>query len=347
MSERLSRRATMADVARLAGVSTATVSRVINETATVAAETASRVRAAIETLDYRPHTAARILAGHRTKTLGLTFPQISGYYFAALLRGIASGAAAYGYDLLIYSEQETIRDRTASPYPVGEHNTDGLLLFTDSLPESELRRLHARGFPVVLIHWSPPEDLNIPCVTIENKSSAARLVDHLITVHGSRRIVYLAGPQGHEDSRWREKGYRQALEAHGIRVDPALIAEGGFSHEIAHRTMTRLLEAGVRFDAVFAGDDDSAVGAMTALCEAGKRIPEDVAVVGFDDIEIAQYLTPPLTTVRAPVEQVGREAVDQLVRLIQTGEADLLTLLSTKLVIRHSCGCGVTTRKEV
>ena len=340
MNEQRLRRATIADVARVAGVSTATVSRVINQTAPVAPETTARVQAAIAALDYRPHTAARVLASNRTNTIGLVFPQISGYYFAALLRGIAAGAGDHGYDLLIYSAQESATQRTVCSYPVGEQNTDGLLVFTDGLPEDELRRLHARGFPVVLIHWSPPEGLDIPSVTIENKASAYRLVAHLITVHQRRRIVYLAGPEAHEDSHWREKGYRQALAEHGIPFDPRLIASGEFNREIAHKTVARLCQDGVQFDAIFAGDDDSATGALTALLEAGKRVPEDVALVGFDDIEIARYLQPPLTTVRAPVERVGHEAVQQLVRLIRSGEADPLTLLPTQLIIRRSCGCN-------
>ena len=340
MSGQRSHRATIVDVARLADVSTATVSRMINQTASVAPETAARVRAAIAALDYRPHTAARILASRRTKTIGLVFPQISGYYFAPLLRGIAAGAGDHGYDLLIYSAQESATHRTDFQYPVGEQNTDGLLVFTDGLPEGELRRLHTIGFPVVLIHWSSPDGLDIPSVTVENKASAYRLVDHLITVHHRHRIVFLAGPEEHEDSHWREKGYCQALEGRGIPVDPALIAKGGFSKEIAYAAVERLLRDGARFDAIFAGDDDSATGALTALLEAGMSVPEDVALVGFDDIEVAQYLNPPLTTVRTPVEQVGREAVNQLVRLVHTGEADPLTLLPTQLVIRRSCGCG-------
>ena len=341
MSERRVRRATIADVAGLAGVSTATVSRAINHADTVAPETARHVRAAIEALDYRPHAAAQVLARNRTNTIGLVFPEISGYYFASLLRGIAGGAGTYGYDLLIYSAQESATYRTAFQYPVGEQNTDGLLVFTDGLPEGELRRLQARGFPVVLMHWSPPAGLEIPSVTTENKASAYRLVDHLIGVHGRRRIVFLAGPEEHEDSHWREKGYRQALEAHSIPIDGALIAAGGFDREIARATVARLLRDGLDFDAIFAGDDDSATGALTALLEAGRRVPEDVALVGFDDIDIAQHLNPPLTTVRVPVEQIGREAVGQLVHLIRTGEADLLTLLPTQLVIRRSCGCNV------
>jgi DNA-binding LacI/PurR family transcriptional regulator len=191
----------------------------------------------------------------------------------------------------------------------------------------------------VLLHQTPPDALNIPVIAIENKDGAAMLVDHLIERHGRRRIVYLRGPEGHEDSVWRERGYREALEAREIPFDEHLIASGGFDDEEAFAAMQQLLSDGIAFDAVFAGDDDAAIGAMRALKLAGRRIPRDVAVVGFDDVTFARYLSPALTTVRAPIEQVGREAVRQLVRLISGGQAEALTLMRTELVIRESCGC--------
>jgi LacI family transcriptional regulator len=334
-----SARVTIADVARQAGVSTATVSRVINRTGPVAPQTETLVRTAITNLSYRPHTAAKILASNRTNTIGLIFPQISGYYFAPLLRGIAACAGEYGFDLLIYSVQEGSMPREPLTYPIGDQNTDGLVVFTDGLPKQELQRLHRISFPVVLIHCTPPEGLDIPSVTIENKASARQLVDHLIEVHGRRRIAFLAGPKGHEDSYWREKGYRESLAGHNIPCDPTLVAVGGFNESIARAAVEKWLQEGVVMDAIFTGDDDSATGALVALTQAGKRVPEDVALVGFDDIDLARYLNPPLTTVRAPVEQVGYEAVRQLVQLIRTGEAEPLILLPTQLVIRQSCGC--------
>ncbi len=339
MSESKPSRATIADVAKRANVSTATVSRVINETGPVAAATAARVQAAIAALHYRPHTAARVLASNRTHTIGLVFPQISGHYFAPLLRGIATCAGQHDFDLLIYSVREGKAQHDPAHYPVGAQNTDGLVVFARGFPEQELRRLHTMSFPVVLIHSTPPEGLAIPSVTIENKASARRLVDHLIDVHHYQRIAFLAGPESHEDSYWREKGYREALDAHGVAFDPSLVGMGGFNKEVARATVESWLREGLALDAVFAGDDDSATGALAALRQAGLQVPEDIALVGFDDIDLARYLAPALTTVRAPVEQVGWEAIQQLVRLIRTGEADLLTLLPTELIIRRSCGC--------
>lgn len=333
-------RATIADVAKQASVSIATVSRVINQTAPVAPETVAQVRAAIAKLNYRPKAAAQVLASRKTNTIGLLLPEISGDFVSPLLRGIEAEARQNGFGLLVYATQGGDAVSTTRPQPLGEHNTDGVLVFVSSLPEEELLRLNQIGFPVVLIHRSSPKGLNIPCVTIENKDSAQMMIDHLIEVHGYRRIAFLTGEEGHEDSYWREIGYRESLASHNIPLDPELVAVGGFNREDAQHAIESWLTEGLEFDAVFAGDDEAAIGVLAALSRAGKRVPEDVAVVGFDDIALSRYLTPPLTTVRAPTEQVGCEATRQLVQLIRGDQADPLVLLPTELVIRQSCGCA-------
>jgi DNA-binding LacI/PurR family transcriptional regulator len=185
-----SSRPTITDVARRAGVSTATVSRVLNATARVEAETALRVHTAIKTLNYVPHAAARTLASRRTHTLGLLLPEISGAFFQPLLRGVETAASEAGYDLLVH----TTRSPSAVNTPrrtLAEHNTDGLLIFTDSVDARELTRLSDIGFPVVLLHQSPPDGIQIPFVTIENQSGTRKIIDHLIDVHHRHRIVFL------------------------------------------------------------------------------------------------------------------------------------------------------------
>ena len=330
-----SRPPTIADVARHAGVSIATVSRVLNGTTPVQNEKADRVRFAMEELQFVPRHAAQVLASKRTNTIGLVMSEISGAFFPPMLKGIEAAAYEAGYDLLIHATKKEGPSRR----PLGEHNTDGLLIFTDSLDHRELHRLHNINFPIVLLHQSPPDLLDIPVIAIENKEGASMLTRHLVEVHGYRRIVFLRGPEGHEDSVWRERGYREALEAHNIKFDPRLIGAGEFDEEEGLATIQQMLLDGIEFDAIFAGDDDSAIGAMRALKLAGRRIPQDVAVVGFDDVPFARYLSPALTTVRAPIEEIGREAVRQLARLMYGGQAQALTLMRTELVIRESCGC--------
>jgi LacI family transcriptional regulator len=330
-----SRPPTIADVAQKAGVSIATVSRVLNATTPVELEKANRVRLAVEELHFVPRHAARVLASKRTNTIGLLMSEISGAFFPPMLKGIEAAAHQAGYDLLIHSTKQEGPSRR----PLGEHNTDGLLIFTDSLDHRDLHRLYNINFPMVLLHQSPPDSLNIPVIAIENKDGAAALVSHLIETHGRRRIVFLQGPAGHEDSVWRERGYREALAAHDIDFNPQLVAAGEFDEDKAFATIRQMLLDEVAFDAIFAGDDDSAIGAMRALKLAGRLIPTEIAVVGFDDVPFVCYLSPALTTVRAPIEEVGREAVRQLVRLISGQPAEALTLMRTELVIRESCGC--------
>ncbi len=329
---------TIRDVARRAGVSVATVSRYINKTGPVSKAVGERLDAVMEELHYVPHAAARKLATHKTFTIGLLLSDIGGDFFAPLLRGIEDVLASHGYDLLIASTREPRRWHGKS-LPVGPHNTDGILGFADSLDEDHLRRLMAQHFPLVLIHRTPPPDLPIPCVTIENKAAAHAMTSHLIEQHRRRRIVFLQGPPGEEDSHWREIGYRRALADHGIPFDPGLVMRGDFDRDVAFATIEAALRQGIAFDAVFAGDDESAEGVLAALHAHGIAVPEEIAVVGFDDQRMSPYLTPPLTTVRAPTEMVGRHAAQRLIELIRDGTTELMTLLPTQLVIRRSCGC--------
>lgn len=334
------RSSTIADVARQAGVSIATVSRVLNGTTPVIDATSKRVLAAVEELHYVPRTAARTLASRRTDTLGLLLPEIGGAFFSPLLRGIEAEARVAGFDLLVHATSHIPHASTPAPdRTLAEHNTDGLLVFTQSIDFEELTRLSQINFPVVLLYQSSPAPLNIPAVLIEDRAGAQNLVGHLITVHHCRRIAFLRGPQGNEDSEQREQGYREALRLHDIAIDENLIGTGRFNEEDAGAATQHWLEEGISFDAVFAGDDDAAAGVLSVLQRAGRGIPQEVKVAGFDDQPLARFLTPPLTTVRAPTEEVGRESVRQLVRLIRGQSAEGQTVMRTELVIRESCGC--------
>ncbi len=341
------RQPTISDVASLAGVSIATVSRVINGTSPVSTGVAARVREAIASLNFIPHSAARILASRKTQTIGLILPEISGFFFSPLLRGIEEAIRGKGYDLLVHSSVSS-HDNNGSPIvKLGEHNTDGLLIYAASVHTDDIIRLHSHDFPIVLLHQSAPQGMDIPCVTFENKAGVLKIVSHLIEVHGFHRIAFLAGPASEEDSYWRELGYCEALSAHGISIDQNLISLGGFDTSIAQDSVSEWLGHGIGFEAIFAADDDSATGAITALQHAGLHVPEDIAVVGFDDIYISQYLSPPLTTIHAPIELAGFTAAQQLIRLIQQEPVQSLVLLPTQLIIRRSCGCKGSQDKEV
>ncbi len=330
---------TITDVAKTAGVSIATVSRVINNLAHVNEETILRVKVAIDELNYTPSAAAQDLAKRVTNTIGLLVPEISGMFFQPMLNGIETSAGSAGFDLFIQTTRNPLtRDRQRRK--LAEHNTDGLLVFAGSLETDELARLKKNNFPVVLLFHAPPREIDLPSITIENLSGTQKLMDHLIEVHQCRRILFLRGPEMHEDSMWREKGYRESLNAHNIPYDPRLVNRGDFNHDVAHFTMQQTIRDGIGFDAVFAGDDDAALGVLLALREAGIRVPEDVAVVGFDDQSFSSTLVPPLTTVRAPIHDVGLRAAEMLIGIIKGAEDTTHLVLPTELIIRHSCGCS-------
>lgn len=331
---------TIRDVARLAGVSVATISRYLNNSAPLSAETAERVQAAMTELDFSPHPAARSLATNRTNTIGLVLNKIEGDYFTPLLEGVVAVTESQNYNLLIFTSNQS---KHLDARLLGPTYTDGLLVFLDSLSDEDLTALHSIEHPIVLIHRTSPVGLTLPMVTIENKSASAGLVSHLIEVHHRKRIAFLQGPKENEDSHWREIGFRQALAAHGLEVDESLIVTGEYDRFTAQHSVRSLLAAGKKFDAIFAADDDSALGALTALKEAGVDVPGEVAVVGFDDQRMAPFLNPPLTTVHAPTDQVGSTAAQQLINLIRHESIEAEILLPTELIVRSSCGCSQTS----
>jgi DNA-binding LacI/PurR family transcriptional regulator len=234
------------------------------------------------------------------------------------------------------------------PPPIGPHNTDGMLVFSDGLSDDDLIALHARQFPMVLVHRTPPDSLKIPSVTVENKKITFELIEHLIKVHGRKRIMLLRGPIHQEDSYWRETGYKSALAANGIPFDERLVLNGDFERNTAYQALSKFIAAEnqVPFDAIFTGDDDAAIGVLKALRENNFRVPEDVSVIGFDDLGFSAFLTPPLTTVSAPTEAVGRIATEQLFSLFDKQFPGDITLLPTELITRRSCGCNESNKNE-
>jgi DNA-binding LacI/PurR family transcriptional regulator len=330
---------TIRDVARQASVSVATVSRYINQNAPVSPEVAERLDKVMTELRYVPHAAARHLASRKTRVVGLLLNNLHNDFFVPLLNGVEGVIRQKGYNLIIATYHADSR-KQMNP-PIGPHNTDGLLVFSDGLFDEDLTNLNASGFPMVLVHRTPPPSTPIPSVTVENMEITQQLIDHLIQAHGRRRIMFLRGPEYQEDSLKREMGYKSALQANGIPFDEKLILNGEFERDIAYQVMDHFLENGnrVAFDAVFTGDDDAAIGVLRALHKHGLKVPEDIAVIGFDDLGFAPFLNPPLTTVRAPTESVGRIAAERLFDLLENQTSDEVVILPTEIIFRRSCGC--------
>jgi DNA-binding LacI/PurR family transcriptional regulator len=330
---------TIRDVAREAGVSVATVSRYINKNAPVSAEVGERLQAVLSRMRYVPHAAARNLASRKTRVIGLLLNNLHNDFFVPLLNGVEGVVRKKGYNLIVATYHAKNGDHINPP--IGPYNTDGLLVFSDGLIDEDIEALHTSGFPMVLVHRTPPPQTSIPSVTVENLEISRMLVDHLINVHGKRRILFLRGPIHQEDSIKREAGYKAALQNNGIAIEEALILNGDFERDIAYEVMNEFLRDGKRnsFDAIFAGDDDAAIGVLKSLHEHGIRIPEDVAVTGFDDLGFASFLNPPLTTVRAPTEKVGRIATECLFGILEDHPSDEVVILPTEIIFRRSCGC--------
>ncbi len=323
----------------MAGVSVATVSRYINRSAPVSSEVGVRLKSVMAELRYVPHAAARNLASRKTRVIGLLLNNLHNDFFVPLLNGIEAVVRRKGYNLIVATYHADIRNETAPP--IGPQNTDGLLVFSDGLTDEDLVSLNETGFPMVLVHRTPPVSTTIPSVTVENLEITKKLIDHLIRVHGKRRILFLRGPVNQEDSVHREAGYKSALEANGIPFSEDLILNGDFERDVSFNVMNHFLENGNRvdFDAVFTGDDDAAIGVLRSLQTHGLNVPQDVAVVGFDDLGFAPFLNPPLTTVKAPTEEVGRIAAEKLFKLIEDQPGNEAMILPTEIIFRSSCGC--------
>lgn len=330
---------TIRDVARQAGVSVATVSRFINQNAPVSPEVAERLDKVMTELRYVPHAAARHLASRKTRVVGLLLNNLHNDFFVPLLNGVEAVIRQKGYNLIVATYHASSRNQMNPP--IGPHNTDGLLVFSDGLFDEDLANLNASGFPMVLVHRTPPPSVPIPSVTVENMQITHTLVDHLIKVHGRKRIMFLRGPVYQEDSIKREMGYKSALQANGIPYDENLVLNGDFERDVAYQVMDHFLGNGnrVAFDAVFTGDDDAAIGVLKALHQHRLKVPDDVAVIGFDDLGFAPFLNPPLTTVRAPTESVGRIAAERLFDMLENQTSDEVVILPTEIIFRRSCGC--------
>ena len=339
MNRKKSKRPTISDVAEKAGVSIATVSRVLNQNIPVADNTRKNVIKAIKDLHYRPVFAAQNLARSTTNTIGLILPQISGDYFPSILKGIEAALKEYGYRLLVYSTQYEHESSYDEILQFGDHITDGLIIFTNALDDKALHQYYEAQLPLVLLFQKPPGGLAIPEVGIKNETGAYQIVEHLIKIHECEKIVFIKGPINNSDSKWREIGYKKALADNHIEAVSERIIRGDYNMDTARKNVAKFIDREIAFDAIFSADDESAIGAIQALDSKGIRVPEEVAVVGFDDIYLAKFINPPLTTVSVPLEMVGKRAVKQIIKVIHGEEVQRLVLLPTKPVYRRSCGC--------
>ena len=329
---------TITDVAEEAGVSEATVSRVINRKAVVKDSTVERVMAAIDKIGYFPQKAARNLASNKTYTIGVILPEIGNEFAAQILHGIEAQSSKSEYSLLVASRDNEKMDRPLD-LALGPHNTDGLVALSGCISKKEMKLFTDREFPFVLLYDKSPRGFPIPSIQIENRKGTKNLIDHLIEVHGYKNFAFLRGPENSIDSKQREEGLRESLNEHGLSLDEELIGMGDFTEEVSTAVVKKWLESDKAIDVIFGGSDEGAIGALMALKEQGIAVPDEIAVVGFDDMNHVKYLSPPLTTVKSPIEKVGALGVETLIHILNGEKVERQKILPTHLVIRQSCGC--------
>ncbi|HEX6559650.1 MAG TPA: LacI family DNA-binding transcriptional regulator [Longimicrobiales bacterium] len=329
--------ATIRDVAREAGVSVATVSRVINESGPVKAETRRRIREVAQRLRFTPNTTARNLSTRRTHTIGVLLPDIYGEFFSEIMRGIDLTARQHKNHIIVSSSHSDANEVEAAVRAM-RGRVDGLILMASELETTSFANSLSERTPVVLIN-AAAKDPQFDTLNIDNYGGAYAMTRHLVQL-GHREIRMIRGSQRNQDASERARGFRAALADAGLPCVDAVILPGDFTEASGYAATRQLLAASQRPTAIFAANDSMAVGVLSALRDAGLRVPEDVAVAGFDDIPIAEYVSPSLSTVRVSMATLGARAAERLFATIHAhGKTERKhEVLPTELIIRRSCG---------
>jgi LacI family transcriptional regulator len=333
------RKLTLEDIGTLAGVSRATVSRVINNYPYITAEVRERVQKVINETGYEPNKFARSLASNRSGMIGLVIPHVTDTimtnpYFLHLINSITSATNQNDLTLALFLFHSMDEEDRIAKSIFNTSLVDGVIITADRREDSFVNQLVEHGVPLVFV-GKPEPGVNVPYVNVDNEYGGYLATEYLIN-RGCRRIaaIIVRYNTAGED---RHTGYCKALEAHGIPYDECLVGEADFSHESGFAAMKTLLAANNKPDAVFTSSDQMAVGAQRAISEAGLRIPEDIALVGFDDLPLAALAEPPLTTIRQPIEALGPAAIELLQQAITFPPDSLESIvLPVELVVRST-----------
>ncbi|WP_409305946.1 LacI family DNA-binding transcriptional regulator [Peribacillus sp. SCS-155] len=326
----------MIDVAKLAGVSTATVSRVLSGNPNVKESLKIKVLEAINQLDYKPNKLASSLRKMESRTIVVVVPDISNPFFSDIILGIKKVAHCNGYYVLLGDTQNDVENEIAYTNLIQERLADGVILLTARMPKHKIQEL-AHSIPVVL-SCEYIDGIDISTVTIDNISSSRKVVDHLVQM-GHSRIGIITGPLNIVLSRDRLKGYRQSLYQNEIEPEESLVQEGDFSMESGYQMCLRLLSLNQPPTAIFASNDEMAIGTIKAIKHKGLRVPEDVAVVGFDNVKLSTIVDPELSTVSQPKMEIGRKSMELLLKEIRNEPIEKRQIvLHDELIIRESCG---------
>lgn len=326
----------MKDVARLAGVSTSTVSHVINNNRFVSERVREKVDQAIRELNYAPSALARSLKINQTRTIGMLLTASSNPFYAEVVRGVENSCYERGYSLILCNTEGDEDRMNRSLETLMQKRVDGLLMMCTEthLPSAEILNRYP-SVPMVMMDWAPFEGRGD--IIQDNALLGGELATQHLIDRGYTRIACIAGPQDKTPSRLRLEGFRKAMASSGLSVLPGYVVEGDFEFQGGFNAMNQLLALEVLPDAVFTSNDAMAVGVYHALFQAGLRVPQDIAVMGYDNIELARYLTPPLSTIHQPKDELGELAIDTLIHRMLDPDASQQTLVLTpELVERGS-----------
>lgn len=311
---------TMKDVARLAGVSTSTVSHVINKDRFVSDAVREKVEAAVKSLNYAPSALARSLKLNQTRTIGMLITASNNPFYSEVVRGVERSCFERGYSLILCNTEGDQQRMNRNLETLLQKRVDGLLLLcTETQPPSPEIMGRYPSVPIVMMDWSP---LDVDCDIIQDNSlyGGELATQHLVD-KGYRRIACIAGPLDKTPSVHRLEGFRNVMRRNGLAVPDDYIVVGDFEFSSGFNAMTEFLAMATPPEAVFAGNDAMAVGAYHALYQAGLTVPGDMAIIGYDDIELARFMTPPLTSIHQPKDELGELAVDALIHRL--GDPDL------------------------
>lgn len=328
---------TIKQVAIEAGVSIATVSRVLNDKGTTSEATRRRVEEVVARLRYVPHGAARSLITNRTNAIGVVLPDIHGEFFSEVIRGMDRVAWGNGYHLLVsssHADRSGLKEVLRAIYG----RVDGLILMTPDVDGDTLRSFVPSRVPVVLLNCHDTGGA-FDSIGVDNFGGARAMARHL-TARGHRRIAIVTGPAGNTDARERLRGFREELARDGGPAVAGVELAGDFGEASGFDAGRRLLHLTPRPSAVFAANDAMAIGVLAALQEAGVRVPEEIAVAGFDDIPIARFVAPPLSSVGVDIAALGARATERVLEMLACGTDPqrVQETQPTSLVIRRSCG---------
>jgi LacI family transcriptional regulator len=329
----------MEDIAREAGVSKATVSRVINGDAYVSDEMKAKVMKVVEKYDYKPHKVAQGLARDLSHTIGLMIPgpplNITDPFFLEFLHGVGNTAANYNYSLSLPTIEGN-KEKELYDTKIDYNQLDGLIVINPQIDDFRIDYLQNKNFPFVFLGRPFTKEEEVCWVDGDNEGGAQIAVDYLLS-RGYEKIACITGPREYIASNMRLEGYKQGLKENGIDFSPELVVRGDFTKESGHEALKELFDRNISFEAVFAANDLMAMGAIKALRNQNLEIPEDCAVMGFDGIELGTYVEPEISTIRQPIYKLGVEAAKMLIKLVQGKEIkEPHKILPVKKVIRES-----------